>query len=63
MSQTSSAYILLTCASAVLSQLAIELGRGTVPIPHGWEWVVPLISAALVALTARLPKIGDGRGK
>lgn len=63
MSQTTAQYILLSCANAVLAQLAIELGRGQVPIPAGYEWTVPLLSAALVALTATLPKVRRGRGE
>lgn len=57
MTKTSGTYLGLTVASAVLSQLAYELGRGSIPIPDAWQWTVPLISAALVAITAWLPPV------
>lgn len=60
---TSVQYLLLSVASAVLSQLAVELGRGNVPIPAGYEWTVSLLSAGIVALTARLPKVGRDDGE
>ncbi len=52
------AYGLLAVANAVLTQLAVELGKGTVPIPASWAWAVPILGAGIVALTMLLPKIG-----
>lgn len=51
----------LMVANAVLCQLAIELGAGRVPLPESWQWVVPILSAGLVALTSLLPRIGAER--
>ncbi len=53
------AYAALIVASSMVGQFAIELGAGAVPIPTGWEWLVPIILAGLQALGAFLPRPGQ----
>lgn len=50
-------YGVLVVANAVLAQLAIELGAGRVPVPPEAQWAVPVVIAALTALTALLPAL------
>lgn len=54
-------YGLLAVGNAILTQTAVELGAGHVPLPADWRWVVPIASAGLVALTALLPRVGATR--
>ena len=55
------AYLALMFVSGALAQFAIELGAGHVPVPIEWRWVVPILSAGIVALTPLLPQVGgDG---
>ena len=52
-------YGFLIVANAVLTQLVIELGRGTLPIPQEWAGIVPVLVAGITALTMLLPKAGS----
>jgi hypothetical protein len=47
--------------NAMLVVLAQQLGAGAVPIPPAWQWVVPVAVAGITALTALLPRLGEGR--
>lgn len=57
--QTMWSYIGLMVVSALVGQFTYELGAGRVPIPEAWWWLVPILSAGLIALTGALPKMGD----
>jgi hypothetical protein len=45
----------LAVLGAVLGQFAIELGAGRVPVPAGYNWLIPIANAGLVVLVAHLP--------
>lgn len=51
----------LMIVNAAVTQLAISLGEGKVPLPVEWQWLVPTLVAALTALTALLPSLKGGR--
>lgn len=53
-------YGVLAVVNAVVTQFAVELGAGHVPIAPEWRWVIPIVSAGLVALTALLPRVRLG---
>jgi hypothetical protein len=46
-------------ANLVLSALAIQLGTGRIPIPEGWAWAVPILSAAITGALMFLPRAGS----
>lgn len=56
---------LLQVAAVVLSftltAFAIELGKGTVPIPPEYQWTVPILNAAITGLLIFLPRPGSER--
>lgn len=58
-SMNGAAYATLAVLSALLTAFAVQLGAGKVPIPDDWQWVVPILSAGLVAVTSLLPRIGS----
>jgi hypothetical protein len=45
--------------SFVLTAFAIELGKGTVPIPDQYQWLVPIINAAVTGALIFLPRPGS----
>lgn len=45
--------------SFVLTAFAIELGKGTVPIPAEYQWLVPIINAAVTGALIFLPRPGS----
>lgn len=51
-------YIGLAVLAAMLTVFNIELAQGLVPIPPDWQWVAPIISAGIVAVTVFLPRAG-----
>lgn len=51
-------YIAAIVFSYALSQFAIELGKGTVPIPPEWQWVVPILNAAITGALMFRPRVG-----
>ena len=51
----------LAVLNAILTQFAVELGKGSVPIPAHWAWVIPILGAGLVTLTMLLPRLGPDR--
>lgn len=51
-------YALAVIANFVLTSFAIQLGAGRVPIPEAWEWITPLISAAVTGALMFLPRAG-----
>lgn len=59
MSGSHAAYVTLAVLAALLTAFAQQLGAGKVPIPSDWQWVVPILSAGVVALAALLPKVGS----
>lgn len=48
-------------ASFVLTAFAVELGKGTVPIPEQWQWTVPILNAAITGALIFLPRPGSER--
>ena len=52
-------YGALIVLNAVLTQIAVELGAGRVPLPSGLVWLVPIVVAGLTSLTMLLPRLTD----
>ena len=52
------AYGFLVVLNAGVTQLAIQLGAGEVPLPPEWRWCVPTLTAILTAAGALLPRLG-----
>lgn len=50
-------YMLLGILAAVIAAFGVELGNGNVPIPPDQAWLVPILSAAIVAVTAAIRKV------
>lgn len=60
-------YTALIVLSAVVSQVSVMLAAGQLPLPTEWLPFVPLLSAAVTALSTQLPawrkgatEVGDG---
>lgn len=54
-------YLALMILNVALGAFNQQLGAGQVPIPPSLTWVVPIVSAVIVALTMLLPKITDAK--
>lgn len=52
-------YAALVILNVALSAFNQQLGAGQVPLPHEWSWIIPILSAVIVAATMLLPKLGD----
>lgn len=53
-------YLTLSILNAGLTAFAVELGKGTVPLPKEWAFVGPVLIACITAAGALLPKVGRG---
>lgn len=51
-------YIAAVVLNYGLTAFAIELGKGNVPIPTQWQWIIPILSAVVTALLMFLPRYG-----
>lgn len=56
------AYGALVVINVALGAFYLELGAGNVPIPEEYRWLTPIVSAAIVALCAMLPRLNGGGG-
>lgn len=45
--------------SFLLTAFAVELGKGTVPIPQSYAWTVPIINAGITGALIFLPRPGS----
>jgi len=52
-------YVLLAVLQAVATAATIQIAAGQVPVPAQSAWVMPIVSAGLLALAALLPKVGS----
>lgn len=50
-------YTLLGVLAAIITAFGVELGKGNVPLPPDYAWLVPILSAAIVAVTAAIRKV------
>lgn len=50
-------YLAIILAVGALTALQAALAQGQLPVPPEWAWVLPVVNAALVALTARLRQL------
>lgn len=50
-------YGVLILLNIGLTQFAVELGAGHVPVPEAVRWIVPIVTALLTGLGALLPKL------
>lgn len=56
-STASALYSLLGILAAIIAAFGVELGKGNVPLPPDLAWTVPILSAAIVAVTAAIRKV------
>jgi len=52
-------YGILGILALGIGALCVEVGRGTVPIPQEYAWLVPVILPMLVAVSAKLRQLGE----
>jgi hypothetical protein len=51
-------YAALAVLNLVIGALILQIGKGAVPIPESWQWIVPVILAALNGIALFLPRVG-----
>lgn len=59
-SMTKMLYGLLGILALGVGALCVEIGKGTVPIPPEYSWLVPVVLPMLVGVAARLKALGEG---
>jgi hypothetical protein len=52
-------YGVMVVVNVGLTQLGVELARGSVPVPEAAMWAVPICVAMITAATALLPRLGS----
>lgn len=52
-------YAALFVLNVMIGAFLLQVGKGAVPFPASMEWTVPIIVAALNAITWFLPRIGS----
>lgn len=63
MSKHGWAYAAAIVANYTLPALAQQLQAGALPIPKDWAGLVPVLTAAITALTMLLPQVRRARPK
>lgn len=55
---TRALYGALGVTNLIITALILQIGKGVVPFPDGWEWTIPIVVAALNGIALALPRLG-----